>query len=254
MHYVIVMLLVFVVNFLLAIGTRKYCGSGVCILRCILAAVAGAVHAVACLIPGWGFLGHGVWYVISILMISWIAFGIRNGVIVQYAVFFMLRLAVGGLSRIGGTDVLSVTAGIVGLCFVLILGFLRITAANRLVQVELKYGKRVVQILALRDTGNTLRDPVTGEPVLVVDAKAAQALTGLPKELLADPVEALRRQALPGLRLIPYRCVNSSGAMLLGLRISHVKIGAICGSRIVAFAPVCFETEEGYQALTGGMQ
>jgi len=116
--------------------------------------------------------------------------------------------------------------------------------------VELSYGDKRVQLTALRDTGNTLRDPVTGRQVLVVDASTAGKLTGLSVQQLKKPVESVT--ALPGLRLIPYRAVGQAGGLLLALKIPQAKIGSWQGSALVAFAPEGLGSDGTYQALTGG--
>jgi len=83
----------------------------------------------------------------------------------------------------------------------------------------------------------------------VIGADAAQQLTGLTREQLLTPVETIG--ILPGLRLIPYHSVGSSG-FLLALRLRDVKIGSWRGSTLVAFAPERLSMEGAYQALTGG--
>jgi stage II sporulation protein GA (sporulation sigma-E factor processing peptidase) len=118
------------------------------------------------------------------------------------------------------------------------------------VPVELSYGGEKVTLTALQDTGNSLRDPLTGQPVLVIGANAAQKLTGLTPEQIRDPAKALT--ALPGLRLVPYRAVGRQNGMLLALKMDNVKIGAFRGSRVVAFAPEGLGENGEYQALTGG--
>jgi hypothetical protein len=105
----------------------------------------------------------------------------------------------------------------------------------------------------LRDTGNGLQDPITGESVLVIGPEAAANLLGLTQSQLQNPVETLKQRTVPGLRLIPYRSVGQPGGMLLGLRIKEVTVGDRRGSVLVAFAPARIGGNEGYQALTGGV-
>lgn len=74
-------------------------------------------------------------------------------------------------------------------------------------QVELRVEDRSVMLPAMLDSGNLLRDPVTGLPVLVIPAKAARTL--FPS--LADP------SFLPGLPL-GFRLLNvrtAAGSALL---------------------------------------
>ena len=124
---------------------------------------------------------------------------------------------------------------------------LAIGKGRDLIPVELTYGAQTVRLTALRDTGNSLRDPITGKPVLIVGADIAEKLTGLSPAALRDPVRTMG--SLPGLRLIPYRTVGNTG-FLLALRIPSVKIGNRQGSALVAFSPHILGS--GYQALTGG--
>ena len=107
-----------------------------------------------------------------------------------------------------------------------------------------------MRLTALQDTGNTLRDPITGKNVLVVGADVAGELMGLTREQLCSPVESMG--ALPGLLLIPYSSVGSSSGFMLAIRLQNVKIGTWQGSTLVAFAPDIFRSEGAYQALTGG--
>ena len=105
--------------------------------------------------------------------------------------------------------------------------------------------------MALRDTGNTLRDPITGGEVLVIGADAAGELTGLTQAQLRNPIDSLG--TIPGLRLIPYHSIGNEGGFLLALKLQNVKIGSWKGSSLVAFAPEGLNLEGTYQALTGGV-
>ena len=115
---------------------------------------------------------------------------------------------------------------------------------------EIYYKDQHYKICALRDTGNQLKDPLTGNSVLIVGSDVAQAMTGLTVDQLRNPVESL--SLIPGLRLIPYKTVGQAGAFLLAMRIGKVKIGTWQGSAVVAFSPVQLSAKGTYQALTGG--
>ena len=104
----------------------------------------------------------------------------------------------------------------------------------------------------MRDSGNTLRDPITGEQVLVVSGSVGQRLTGLTEHQLRHPLETLAQRPIPGLRLIPYKAVGQTGGFLLGLRMEQVKVGQVVTDAVVAFTAEDFGRGEVYQALTGG--
>ena len=169
-------------------------------------------------------------------------------------IFVLLSMALGGMALTingrGGTVALIAGVCIWGLCR---MGFGGRIGGQKYVPVEIYYGGQSVRLTALRDTGNGLRDPITGESVLVIGPEAAGKLTGLTEFQIKSPVETLKRQLLPGLRLIPYHSVGQPGGMLLGLRIKDVTVDGRRGAALVAFAPERIGGNEGYQALTGGV-
>ena len=57
---------------------------------------------------------------------------------------------------------------------------------------------------------------------------------------------------LPGLRLIPYHAVGSSGGMLLALRFPGAVVGKKEQTVLAAFAAEGLKNTGMYQALTGG--
>ncbi len=246
-----VMLLNFLVDFLLLLGAGRLCGYPVKLKRALPAAVLGGIYAGCCLLPGFHFLGNTLWRVVSLVGISVIAYGLSVSALRRGLVFAFLSLALGGavlmLGRGGPAGIVGASAVICLLCG---FGFKERIGVTKYVPVELSYGDKNLRLTALRDTGNTLRDPITGQQVLVVGADVAGELTGLTREQLRTPVESLH--ILPGLRLIPYSSVGNAGGFLLALRLKKVKIGSWQGSSLVAFAPEGLHSEGTYQALTGG--
>ena len=106
--------------------------------------------------------------------------------------------------------------------------------------------------MALCDTGNQLRDPVTGEHVLVVGAQVAGELLGLTARQLANPADTLMTAKIQGLRLIPYTTVGRSRGLLLAVRMKDIRVDGRRTDALVAFAPEGLGENGGYQALTGG--
>lgn len=249
----VVVLLNFLVDLLLLLGANRLAGYPPGVKRAVLAAAVGGVYGGACLLPGFSFLGNLFWRLVSLGLMGLLAFGWNAGTLRRTVLFVLLSMALGGiamgLGHGGAPALLGAAVGMLLLCAV---GFREGAGGNSLVEVELRYGDKKVRLLALRDTGNTLRDPVTGQQVLVAGAGAAHTLLGLTAEQLRHPVETLSQRPLPGLRLIPYSTVGRSGGMLLGIRLPEVKIGNSRRAAIVAFAPEGLDGKKPYQALTGG--
>ena len=242
------------VDFLLLMGTNALAGFPSQWKRNLAAAVLGGLYGGLCLLPQFRFLGGILWRVVFLVLMALMAFGWNRGSVKRTSVFLLLSMSLGGIA-LGfgrgrfGTILLS-AATVWLLCR---LSFGGKVGSQEYVPVRIRYGGREVQVLALRDTGNTLRDPVTGEQAMVLSADAVSRLTGLTKAQLACPLETMTARVLPGLRLIPYRAVGSGNGMLLAMRFEDVSIGSRRQSALVAFAAEGLGENSMYQALTGGV-
>lgn len=243
----------FSVNFLLLLGTNRLRQSPQNFGRCVFAAAVGGLHAGLCLLPGFSFLGNSLWRMVSICGMSVVAFGMKRAAVSKGAVFLFLKLALGGIAvNIGNHSHWAVFLGAFGIAALCFLGFEN-TADGRQIPVVIQKGNVVKKIIALHDTGNTLKDPVTGQAVLVVDGELAWDLAGLTMEQLLSPIETMASASVSGLRLIPFRSVGCSCGMLLAIRADQVWINGSKGGNLVAFAPQTIGSSTTYQALSGGI-
>ena len=231
------------VTWLLLMAAGRLCGRQVRALRCAAGALVRGCWAGAWMLGG--FPDGEAWQLGVLAAVSWIAYG---GALRCWGVFGLLILAMEGLPGRNGWLLAPVAVGV----WLLSADLGEKTVGERCVPVRLCHGGHMVQLLALRDTGNTLVDPVSGEPVLVLGAEAARRLTGLTVDQLRKPVETVASGVLPGLRLVPYRAVGSSG-MLAALRLDGVWINGKPAGRLAAFAPEGLDGRDAFQALTGGM-
>lgn len=244
-----VMLLTFSIDFLLLSGVNRLCKSTIELRMCLLASCISALYSGVCLLEvGW-YLCQPVVRMIVFAVSSVIAFGFRVTTVYKGGLYILLKSLVGTLSPFYGESGIELVLLLLAAIFVLLL---RRRSSGELIPVELPLMGDRIRLMALRDTGNMLRDPISGSPVLVVGADTAKRITGLSNEQLRNPVDAVTSLKLPGLRMIPYHTVGESSGFLLAIRMQDVKIGDRKGSYIVAFSPVSFERNGKYQALAGG--
>ena len=249
----LVMVLNFLVDFLLLLGTNRLAGFPGQPRRCALSALLGAVYSGACLLPGMEFLGNFLWRSVFLGLMGILAFGCNLSALKRTGIFLLLTMAMGGVAlSLGRGDSLSVV-----LCALLCLLLSAVSFGGKVggreyEPLQLSLEGRKVNIIALKDTGNTLRDPVTGEPVLVLSAAVAFRLTGLTETQLRHPLETLADHPHSGFRLIPYHSIGNGGSFLLGKRIAAVNAAGVRKHTLAAFAPEGLGTGEVYQALTGG--
>lgn len=236
----------FLVDLALLLGVNRLSGHPPGVKRAAAAAAMGGGYAGACLVPGFGFLANGLWRVVSLGLMSVTAFGADRSGWSRGVLFVLLSMALGGLAvslDTGGGLGLPLCAG--SLAVLCQMGFRGKPLGRELLPMEVTYRGRTVRLLALRDTGNTLRDPLTGRQVTVLSPEAGTKL-GIPGEVLRDPAGAM----MPGIRLIPCGTVGGGG-LLAAVRCERVVIGGKEAGGVVAFARESFGNGE-YQALTGG--
>lgn len=253
-YFYLTMLLNSLVDFLLLMGANRLAGFPHQPLRCSVAAGISGLYAGACMLQSTSFLGSFPWPLICLVLISAVAYGIHVTALRKAVLFVLLRLAVGGIaSGFSGGRFMGLLAAAAMVSLLCLLGFGGRAYGREYIPVELNYGGKKLRLLALRDTGNMLRDPITGQGVLVVDGAAGETLLGLSPQQLEDPIGAVASAVVPGLRLLPYRSIGSPKGMLVAIRLQNTKIGNIRGSAVVAFAPQRLDSEGIYRGITGGM-
>lgn len=246
--YVLAVVLNFLVNFLLILGTNQILNEHLSWKRVAVAAGFGGIYAAVCL--RWHFWGHTLWHVCAICLMSKLAFGKLLGR--RGLVFLLLQLAVSGIAAgLHSSGLASVAVTVVCVCVMFLSGIWE--KREKFVPVELFYGEKKVCLTALCDTGNTLQDPLTGSSVLVVGADVAEELTGLTPSQLRCPVAAVSKRLISGLRLIPYHTIDTADGMLLGVWIPQAKIGKQKTGVLVALAPEKLSEDGKFQALIGGV-
>ncbi len=276
---------VFVLNtamdYLLLLVTGRLAGVPLRRKRYILAALAGGSYAVAVFLPGCGFLASAPVKLAAGLLLALAAFGGEERFLRLALLLFAVASAMAGcvlaLGLLAGsgvpmangvfyTDVdarvllVAVTSAYIVLA-VVFRGSARQGMEGRLLPVRVSVGGRTVTLTALLDTGNALREPGSGRPVLVVAPGGLDGLlSGETRRLLArerlrspaDVLEPLRRES-PQLRprLIPYHAVGTPAGLLLAVRTDWTEIrGKRYPGLTAALSPTGLG--DGYMALWGG--
>lgn len=264
------------VDYLLLVASGRLTAAPVRRGRILLTGALGGLYGVVCLLPGWRFLGNYLWRGVAAVLMCFGAFGLGKHIIRQTAVLVLLTAAFSGVVLLL-TELFSAPASLIGGCvyYPVSTGALVLTAGvayglitwamgrlthqgGDVVPVEISVGGNTLKITALRDTGNTLRDPISGVPVMVTDQSllkrllpGKQAFTESPQLLM----EELYREA-PQLRprLIPYKTVGVRHGMLAAIEPDEIKISGRRETILMAFSPVSVSDGGGYQALLGGVQ
>ena len=250
----VVAFLNFLVDFLLLIGTNRLSGFPPDYGRSAVAALVGGIYGGMCMLPGFWFLSAVFWRIVMLCLIAVIAFGWNQSTIRRGGVFILLSMALGGIAAgAGRRSITMLLLSAVIMWLLCKIGFQGSVGTKEYIPVRLNWKDKEMNIIALKDTGNTLQDPLTGEQVLVAGADVAMYLLGLTAHQLQHPVETVAMSSIPGMRLIPYRAVGQPGAMMLAVRVQNAQIGKRQFQPLVAFAPERIAKGEMYQMLTGGV-
>lgn len=273
-----VFLLNLLVDYLLLLATARLAGRPLRRGRLLLCAAGGGLYAVAVFLPGCGFLARPLWRLAAGAAMGLLAWRRERRPCRLTALFFLLSSGLAGLLLALGLAAGSPTALLsrvyyadvswplllgAAATFALLLHLVFRQGARQeggeLMDVTISLEGRRQRLRALHDTGNRLRDPVSGQPVLVLEQEALDTLPPEVAELLRrnlPPEETLARlYRLDGscrFSLLPYCSVGAPSGLLLSVRSDYVKIGRITYPRILLALSPGPVGDGRYQALWGG--
>lgn len=266
------------INYLLLRGSAAMGGCPARLGRMLAAAVLGGLYAVAAVLPGLGWLQSTAFQALSAAGMLLAAFGWKRSTVKQGLFFFALSFAFGGAvllavqllepdcMLLGGRVYYGVTMPalllLAGLCYgmaaVILQGWGTHTGGD-LANLELELNGCGAVLRALWDTGNTLRDPITGEAVLVAQWTVLQRLlpeAGLTQEDFRDPAELLHRlmKQYPALRfrLVSYEAVGIACGLLPAVRCTVRQKGKRAKTVLTAFTATEISGQGRFEALMGG--
>lgn len=273
------------VDYLLLLGAARLAGEPLRRWRFGAGAVLGGLYAVALFLPGMTFLSHPLCRAASVVLMLLAAYGGSRRLLRQAVIFLALTCALGGgvvaIGLLGGEGLSLGTQGVfyshldlkivllsAAVCYgVLALTFQRLgkhtAPSGELVTAKLTLGERSVELTVLVDTGNTLSDPITGQPVMVAEGTSLNSLfpgghSPGPADL-REPVRGLNRLSTGEwkgrFRLLPYRAVGVDRGLLLALRVDRLEVnGADQGALLVALSPTPVSDGGGYRGLISGVR
>jgi len=263
------------VDYLLLLCSARLAGEPLHRLRFVLGAVLGGGYAVALFLPGLEWLYHPACRLASAVLMVLIAFSGSRRLLRQCMLFFALSCAFGGgvlaVSLLGGQP-LTLDGGVfysaidlkiilvsAAMCYLVLSLVFQRWGRHSVTRGELEpitlwaQGKKLT-LMALRDTGNTLTDPISGKAVFVAEGDAIKGLFDLEHTDMSQPhigIERLGRLYPGRFRLLPYRAVGVECGLLLVVRMDRVEMGTRVGKdELVALSPNAVSDGGNYQVLT----
>ncbi len=274
-----------VVNYLLLFLTSRFSGVYVRRLRILGAAALGAVFAVLLFFPELPLVPSALFKCLLCGVLTAVAFGSKcQGRFLRLCfIFCSVSFAMAGvvlaLSLLtGGEGAVTVRNGVpyFGVSLKLLLlsaaaaygilgmvfggGGLRVT--RQTAEVSLTVGQETLRLRALIDSGNLLRDPMSGKRVLVTGSETLAALfTGQAQQTLlksgargeaAGCFESLSALYPGRFSLIPYRDATSDFGLILAMKADRVLVdGKEADDLLIGAAGSSIETPDGCMAVLG---
>ena len=267
----LVFLLNLLVNFLLLRGTARLGATAAPPLRLWIAAGLGALYAVAVYLPGLYWLRMISIKILTAGLMLLCAFGLKPSTLRLAAVFAVLSLVLCGtvyaVQAVGKQPISYGPHLLYPVSFAsLLLTALGVSLACKLLLPTLDHGNNSVlpltlelqgkklRLTALRDSGNTLKDPLSGEPVITVYWKALASLLppSVTSHTLRSPTALLPLLKELSPRLIPYRAVGIHRGLLLAIP-CKITVEKETRRALVALSPTPLSDGGAYDALTGGI-
>ena len=260
----------FMLDYLLLCCTLRLSGRPIRRSRIAAAAAIGAAYAAIQAVRPFSVL----LFFTALLIMCRVAFGPTERFIQLTLLFTLLSCALGGtvlllagaVGRLGGeqaspraSSAAAVFAGAGALTYLLLCLVFRGSARHdhsELARVTIRLHGKSVTATLLRDTGNTLRDPLSGAGVPIVSREAVLPL--FPRSsgiwLLSASAEGHDRELrAAGFLPLRYSAVGIPTGTLCAFRCSELTLdGRNLGSRLIAISPQPFGS--GYQGLWPGAE
>ena len=195
-------------DYMLLLICARLAGTPLRRLRFLLCAAGGALYAAAVFLPGCAALNGPVFRLLAGLAMSLAAFWCEVRRWRLTALCFLVSGALAGLllavglalgspgkllgrvyyARVSWPVLLGTALGM-SLLLRLVFGQAARHGGNEIMSITISLGGKCCTVRALHDTGCTLRDPVTGGPVLVLERRALDPLWTPPvRDILAQPL------------------------------------------------------------------
>lgn len=246
-----------IMNYIILYATGLISKSKKSYLRMFLASLIGAIYATLEYVLKVNIYSNIILKTILSIIIVYVAFYPQNAkkMCKQIVLFYVTTFTFGGIATYliyvlkpqniiikngmyVGTYVLKVIfiGAIVG-TIILAIAFKmaknKLTKKDMICKVKIKLNGKEETVEAMVDTGNMLKEPITGTPVVVVERTSLYDL--LPKEILNNTEsilggdfekipEEIKNEYVPKLKLIPFASLGKQNGMLVGIKPEKIEV------------------------------
>ena len=278
-----------VINYIILYVTKKITRTETKKLSLLLSALLGSIYTLIVFFPSLEFMGKFlIKFLISILMII-VAFNPESlqQFIKQISTFYMVsflfagatigifyiinnnsystRFSFGNFNELLSFSIIGIGIAIILIIYILKFYQKKINKENYLTSIAIGLKDKEVNLVALIDTGNSLKEPISQKPVIIVEYSALETI--LPQsirnmyinneELDLSTIGKIMEEIGDDmrLRLIPFKSIGNDSGILIGFKPDTIKIylenevKKIANETIVAIYNDKLAVDEGYSGL-----
>lgn len=249
-----------IINYIILYATKRFTRTETSNLRLIIASLIGALYAFAVFFPSLQFMVKFLAKIAVSILIVIVAFNpVRlYSFVKQFATFYIVTFVFGGAALAffyffdievffgEGIFYIQGLPSLVKLLFVAIIlslillkfawGYIQkiISKERAFIPITIYLNSKRVDIMALMDTGNSLKDPISKTPVIIVEFFALKEL--LPNNIQdifleynennLEIISKIMSKATDEIkfRLIPFKSIGLENGMLLGFKPDKVAL------------------------------
>lgn len=245
-------------NYVILLATGLICKNGIKHLRLFLSSTIGSLYAVIAFLPILKIYTNVLLKIILSIAMIYLAFGPKNikEMFKKLMVFYLTSFAFGGcafalLYFVKPENIFMKNGVLVGTYPIKIailgglLGFTLIVTTFKIVksklnkkdmfcELEIILEKQSQRVIAMIDTGNMLKDPISRMPVVVVQKENLDKI--LPKEILENVERIIggdsekiintmeQKEYISKFRVIPFSSLGKQHGLLLGFKADKVVV------------------------------
>ncbi len=242
-------------NYIILFGTGYIIKLKIKHWRIAFSSLLGAIYAIFTYVGIFPLYANILAKIILSVCMIYIAFKPKNlkGMVKELVVFYLVSFALGGCAfallyivkpqdifikdgvYIGTYPIkIALLGGIVGFAITYIAFKVvkaRMSRNELIYRMKVRIGKKETEIKVLLDTGNLLKDPISNNPVVLIEKSALHNI--LPHELLENTKamfggefdnNGIEVEYRTKLRIIPFTSVGKQNGMMLGIKADEVTI------------------------------
>lgn len=226
-------------------------------LRILIASLIGAIYAIIEYVSKFDIYSNIILKTILSIILVFIAFNSNNlkDLSKQILLFYLTTFTFGGIATyliyVIKPQNIIIKNGIYSGIYILkvlligaILGFVIITIAFKIVKnkmnkkdlfckIKIYLNQKYITVDAMIDTGNMLKEPISGDSVIIVERTELYNL--IPKEILNNInlilggdfekiPEDIKTEYISRLKIIPFKSLGRENGMLLGIKAEYIEI------------------------------